>query len=300
MERQRLKQGAVDLAALVARVRAEFPDLAFDRATLNDLGEDHAVVFLDDSWVFRFPRNADVAAHAAMERRLLQALGPRSPVTVPAYDRVSTAGDFGGYRMIAGRELSEALFAGLAAAGQARVLDELGRFLSALHGLDPALAGEQGGLDPVYFVRRYRRRRGRFAKTLSPSLLAAADRFYEDLPGAVSGARRCIIHADLTEDHILLAPGGDRLAGVIDFTDAQLGDPAFDFTFLWAHGDDAAKLAARSYAERAGAAGILARSRWWFVRYRLDQIWWSLNGDRDYDAPAIVESLPALFDALRR
>ena len=43
--------------------------------------------------------------------------------------------------MIAGRELSETLFARLAAGAQARVLGELGRFLRALHGLPPDLAG---------------------------------------------------------------------------------------------------------------------------------------------------------------
>ena len=46
-----------------------------------------------------------MAAHAAIERRLLSALRPVSPVAIPAYDRVSANGDFGGYRMIAGQEL---------------------------------------------------------------------------------------------------------------------------------------------------------------------------------------------------
>jgi aminoglycoside 2''-phosphotransferase len=259
-----MRQGSVDLAALVARIRAEFPDLAFARAKLNDLGEDHAVVFLDEAWVFRFPRNAEVAAHAAMERRLLEALQPVSPIAVPAYDHVSRAGDFGGYRMIAGQELSEALFASLGPAAQARVLDELGRFLSAL----------------------------------TPAQLADADRFYEALPAAVICSERALTHRDLTEDHILLDDSGDRLAGVIDFTDAALGDPAFDFTFLWAYGDDAPARVARSYGDDQTVAGILTRSHWWFARYRLDQIWWSLNGDREYDVAAIARGLPALFESL--
>jgi hypothetical protein len=66
-----LAQGRVDLEALVARIRAEFPDLVFERASLNDFGEDHAVVMLDDAWVFRFPRGAEVVACSERERRLL-------------------------------------------------------------------------------------------------------------------------------------------------------------------------------------------------------------------------------------
>jgi aminoglycoside 2''-phosphotransferase len=294
-----MRQGSIDLAALVARIRAEFPDLAFDRARLNDLGEDHAVVVLDDAWVFRFPRSAEVAAHAATERSLLEALKPVSPIAIPSYDHVSSAGDFGGYPMIAGQDLSETLFASLPAATQARVLDELGRFLRALHSLPPGLAATRASHeDAAHYVRGYRRRRARLAEALTPALLAAADRFYEALPRAVACTQAVVAHRDLTEDHILLAPSGDRLAGVIDFTDAALGDPACDFTFLWAYGDAAPAQVAHSYGAGDRAAGILARSRWRFARYRLDQIWWTLNGDRQYDIAGILRTLPALFEAL--
>jgi len=297
-----LDQGRVDLAALIARIRGEFPDLAFDRAKLNDFGDDHAAVFLDEAWVFRFPRNAEVAAHTATERRLLDALRPVSPIAVPAYERISASGDFGGYRMIAGQDLSEALFASLAANVQARVLDEIGRFLFALHGLPAELVAAGGNAsdgDAARYVGAYRRRRARLAAVLGPDLLAAADRFYAALPGAVATTQAAVTHRDFTEDHILLAPDGERLAGVIDFTDAALGDPACDFTFLWAYGDDAPARVARAYGDEASTAGLLARSRWWFARYRLDQIWWSLNGDREYDVARLVKALPGLFEALR-
>jgi len=298
-----LDQGRVALGALIARIRGEFPALAFDRATLNDFGDDHAAVFLDDTWVFRFPRNVEVAAHAAAERRLLDALRPVSPLAVPAYERVSASGDFGGYRMIAGQELSEALFASLPTAVQARVLDEIGRFLAALHSLPADLVAAGGNAsdgDAARYVGLYRKRRERLAAVLTPELLAAADRFYEALPDAVATTQTAVTHRDFTEDHILLAPGGERLAGVIDFTDAVLGDPAFDFTFLWAYGDDAPARAARAYGGGPSTADILARSRWWFARYRLDQVWWTLNGDREYDIERLIENLPDLFDALNR
>lgn len=296
-----LEQGRVDLGALVARIRGEFPDLAFDRSTLNDFGDDHAVVLLDDLWVFRFPRNAEVAAYAATERRLLEALAPVSPIAVPVYSHVSASGDFGGYRMIAGQDLSEALFAGLAADIQARVLDEIGRFLRALHHLptDLATVERPSHRDAAYYAGAYRHRRTRLAGVLTPAVLAKADRFYETLPGAVACTERIVTHRDLTEDHILLTPGGDRLAGVIDFTDVALGDPAFDFTFLWAYGDEAPARVARAYGDGKSTVEILARSRRWFARYRLDQIWWTLNGDREYDVASLVNDLPVLLEALQ-
>src|ERR1700712_1373658 len=48
-----------DLDALVSRVRAAFPDLAFAKAEIEDRGGDHRVLLLDREYVFRFPRRPD-------------------------------------------------------------------------------------------------------------------------------------------------------------------------------------------------------------------------------------------------
>ena len=85
---------------------------------------------------------------------------------------------------------------------------------------------------------------------------------------------------------------------MIDFTDAGSGDPAFDFTFLWAYGEWAARIAARRYGGGIAPPEIFMRSRWWFARYRIDQLWWELNGARAYDVSKISGELPALLDAL--
>jgi aminoglycoside 2''-phosphotransferase len=297
-----VRQGQVDLARLVERIRAEFPDLPFADATLNDSGEDHAVVLLDDRWVFRFPRSAAAAAYGSTERRLLTALGAVSPIATPSYEQVSRAGDFAGYRMIAGVELTEAVFAALPREAQAGVLDEIGGFLRVLHGLPQALVAQRGGDAPVedapWFAERYRERRDRLAPALGPALLDAADRFYAAFPAAVATPEARAIHRDFSEDHVLFDPVNQRLAGVIDFTDAALGDPAFDFSFLWSYGRWAPARAAETYHFTGDPAALLRRSLWWFTRFRIDQIWWSVSGAREYDVARIVGELPALFDEL--
>jgi aminoglycoside phosphotransferase (APT) family kinase protein len=133
---------------------------------------------------------------------------------------------------------------------------------------------------------------------LGPTLIEGADRFYEALPSAVATNRVAVTHRDFTEDHILLDPIEGRLAGVIDFTDAGLGDPAFDFTCLWAYGRWATEHAALSYRAGADNADMLSRSLWWFTRYRIDQVWWSLSGARDYDVERIRGELEDLFDTI--
>jgi aminoglycoside phosphotransferase (APT) family kinase protein len=41
-----------------------------------------------------------------------------------------------------------------------------------------------------------------------------------------------LVHADLAPEHLLADPVTTRLTGVIDFEDAQIGDPAIDFAGL--------------------------------------------------------------------
>jgi aminoglycoside 2''-phosphotransferase len=297
--------GRVRLAALVKRIRVAFPALSFDHANLNDLGEDHAVVVLDDAWVFRFPRNAQAASYAAGERRLLTRLNQASDIPTPQYHYVSNAGDFGGYRMIAGRELTATVFAELPRESQGHVLDELGGFLAVLHALPPELiAGPDGADGPGWwsgadYARRYRERRPTLAAALPQRLLASADRFFEALPEAVDDAPKVLTHSDLTEDHILLADGGIRLAGLIDFTDARRGDPAFDFACLWAYGDWAPARAATHYQAGAEVDAILRRSLWWYVRYSIDQCWEALIESDPCGVGDIAEQLPVLFAALK-
>jgi aminoglycoside 2''-phosphotransferase len=294
-----IRQGQVDLAELALRIRREFPQLGFSDATLNDLGEDHAVVVLGERWVFRFPRSAAAAAYGVAERRLLAALNTGSPIATPRYEHVSKAGDFAGYQMIAGTPLTEDVLAALTREARERVLAEIGAFLGVLHRLPAELvAGGPGLEDAAWFVQRYAERRQALAEAFGPALAAAADRFYAAFPAAVATSRRAVIHRDFTSDHILFDPDRGRLAGVIDFTDAAVGDPAFDFSWLWAYGAWAPAQAARSYGADADAPGLLRRALWWFTRFRIDQAWWSLSGARACDVAMIKRELAELFASL--
>lgn len=295
-----LRQGKVDLRRLVTRIGAEFPELDLSQARLNDDGADHAVVILGDAWVFRFPRGPEAAGYNAGERRLLAHLNRAAVLATPRYEKVAAAGDFAGYRMIVGEPLSAALFAELSREAQENVLEQLGGFLAVLHAVPPALAASPDGaaVSPPTARQtghRYRRRRARLAETLPSDLRGRIDRFYEALPAAMAGAPTVLLHGDLTEDHILLAPARDRLAGVIDFTDAGPGDPAYDFTFLWAYGERAAAHVAGCYG--AGEP-LLRRSRWEFIRYCVDQLWWNLSGARSYDVTRVLADIRANLEAL--
>ena len=294
-----LQRGNIDVPALAARIRSHFPELSFRKSRLDDSGDDHATLILDEAWVFRFPRNAAVRAWGAHERRLLQHLGPISPLPVPDPIFVSDQEGLAGYRMLPGRPLDREVFAGLPSRVQTRCLEQLGDFLACLHNLPPALGvgGPQAWTGEQH-AARYQRRRERLASAIPGDLLSRMDRFSAALPDAVDHTPKTLIHGDLSRDHILLAPDANGLAGVIDFTDAGLGDPAFDFTCVWDYGEGAPAHLAASYGRSLQIDAMVERSRWWFARYSIDRLWSALGGARGDELPARLGELSATLAAI--
>ncbi|MHB8529468.1 MAG: phosphotransferase, partial [Caulobacteraceae bacterium] len=108
--------------------------------------------------------------------------------------------------------------------------------------------------------------------------------------------REVVTHGDLTDDHILLAPGGERLAGIIDFGDACLADPAHDFAFFFAWGEAGARELARLYDPGGEDGGLINRARRHYVRFRLETLRHKASAER----AAIIAELQEAVDALER
>jgi aminoglycoside phosphotransferase (APT) family kinase protein len=121
------------------------------------------------------------------------------------------------------------------------------------------------------------------------------DRFHEAYL-ARAWPSETIIHGDLREAHLLIDAKAKRLTGVIDFGDAVVGDPAYDFTMLWMLGEWAPSFALDAYGR--ASAGLLERSRWSFVRYATGRLALALSGDRRYVAAELLGSLDRHLGAL--
>jgi aminoglycoside phosphotransferase (APT) family kinase protein len=64
---------------------------------------------------------------------------------------------------------------------------------------------------------------------LDRDLHARAERLFAEVETLV-GFEPALVHADLGAEHLLVRDG--RLAGVIDWGDARVGDPALDYAWL--------------------------------------------------------------------
>lgn len=266
--------------ALEERVRDTFPGLAFTSAQLSEYGEDNLVLILDKTWIVRCPRRVETAGRFVAELQLLEALRDITDVPVPRYAFVAADRSIGAYRMILGAEMTPPVFQLLKPDAQREVLVTLARFLGALHVLpDRTIAQPDGLIQRTWsgeqFAALYRgMRRAKIARVTPPDMMARFDAFHEAFEAVAPGVPR-LAHNDLSDDHILVID--DRLAGVIDFSDAAYGDPAIDFSYFWRLGEWAVDLVFANYPLASEDTGLKSRSHWTFVRFLINQIYY---GDR--------------------
>ena len=182
-----------------------------------DVGYDFEVAIVDDDWVFRFPRRPSVAEALEVEIALLPTLATVLPVDVPVFEHVSRSPLFVGYRLIRGEPLVD------------EDADGVRDFLEALHALD--LSGLP--VERPDWIEAYRRQCAEFERLVLPLLDTDLRRRAQRLLGEAEtlvGFEPALLHADLGPEHLRVRDR--RLAGVIDWSDARIGDPALDYAWL--------------------------------------------------------------------
>jgi aminoglycoside phosphotransferase (APT) family kinase protein len=236
----------LDARSARAAIHAAFPDIRADGLTHLGSGCDFDAFLTPDGWVFRFPKRADYARLLDVERRLLDLVAGVLPprVRVPRIELVAEPGDafprrFVGYRLIEGVG-ADVVTTPL----PARTARAVGEALGAVHGVpeaDARAAGirEMGADDPGH--QQWLDRRTAAAATLrgiDSVVDRALDWLAQQTPTPPLYRGPChLVHHDLAPEHLLVAPGTGELVGIIDWSDAILGDPVRDFAPLAAaHG----------------------------------------------------------------
>lgn len=245
-------------------LRAQHPDLAELPLTPGSGGWDNVMWRLGDALAVRLPRRELGAVSARLEHVWLPELAPALGVPVPAPVRLGDPGE--GYpwawSIVPWFEGQTAADRPLAAGG-ARAL---GRALFALHVPAPPHAP----VSPYRGVPLTER------EDPLPALAALGD---GDVPQPLRrvwaraleaeahapASQRVWIHGDLHARNLLVTAGGG-LAGIIDWGDVGVGDPAVDLSAMWTvldpaqHGPFCA-----GYGPVDGP--LLARARGWALAF---------------------------------
>jgi aminoglycoside 2''-phosphotransferase len=191
---------------------------------------------VEPNWIFRFPRNAEIAGALRREIAVLPDLASRLSIRVPVFERVGELDGrpFVGYRRIEGRALVATDLEGDGSLGVASVLGEL-------HGVPLEVVAPRIAAEPTIeaWRRRYRELHAsaqrRVLPLLPPTLAAALERgFARFLDSQLSTlAAVTPVHYDLGCEHLLVDTRTGRLSGIIDFEELTIGDPAVDFVGLF-------------------------------------------------------------------
>ena len=237
-------------------------------------GWDSETTIVEGRWVDRVPRRPDVARRLLAETRLLPRIAPLLPLDVPVPVVLDEHPLRVRHPIVVGRPCDPAR---LTAADGACV----GEFLRVLHDTPPATYHGTGvptaASARADLLESLEGMRGRVLPLLPPG----RRRDGESLLAAVGApAPTCLVHADLGPEHVLVAddpglrtqaPGRPELSdssagsrdvsrhegqvtGVIDWSDAIVGDPALDLAWT-VHGT------APAFAEAVVASYGASRER---------------------------------------
>jgi len=288
-----------ELARCITRVYPHFP---VGQVLLNTDGQNSTVLVINGEWIFRFPRYEHVLRQMRVETALLHALHGRLPLSIPEPEythlhAVQPGSAFMGYRCIPGQPLWREVFRQINHPEVIQTLaNQLGTFLLSLHttpagilaGLDLERAETQAGTQDLY-----RRIQDKLFPLMSASgRKRAAGHFEPFLADSQNFVFQPVLrHGDFGTSNLIYDRTSGRLNGVIDFSFAALGDPAFDFAGLLSSYGQA--FVERCQASYTGLERMLERVRFYWGTFALEE---ALFGYENGDEAALQAGLAAYQD----
>lgn len=228
-------------------------------------GLENVAYEVDGALVVRFSREPDPVRRAALvehEARLLAAVARVCPLPVP--DPVFAAPELGclAYGKLPGVPLSELPRPGRVEHGTS-IAATLGDLLAVLHAEPVERWSGLVGVDdqpPADWLREAAELHEAVAEQVPPAHRRAVAEFL-DAPPPERGDELVFSHNDLGIEHVLVDPAGWTVTGVIDWSDAALVDPAYDFGLLHRDlGPVALRAALDRYPAGTGVAALVERA----------------------------------------
>ncbi|MGY0694427.1 aminoglycoside phosphotransferase family protein [Virgibacillus sp. FSP13] len=219
-------------------IKNAIPELKINHIQFNQTGWDNDIIVINEDIVFRFPKNNDIARKVQSEAKLMTELNRvKSAVAVPNYktlydDRNQLKCVY--YKYIHGTSLKE--YGPRNLQNKTKNAKVIGEFLSELH----CVKNKVGNFQSVQIYDYWNDLYTSVKEDIFPFLNKIQQQeIHQTFSGFIDLYpkqlfQKSIIHGDLGASNIIYDNQKGLINGIIDFTDAQLGDPAFDFAgFYW-------------------------------------------------------------------
>lgn len=224
---------------MIRFVRRTMPKLTIGMSEVKTNGWDNDILIINKQQVFRFPKTVQIIDQIKNECELLEQLSQKNPVLqIPQYKMIYEGEVLKAvtYPFLNGESLNEHPFDLRKNPENAQLL---GDFLTKLHQI-------KGSHLPSIHTFRYWQslfeslRKKVFSALRDEERQAIEEVFTHFLNNYMAFSyKKAPIHGDLSASNILFDRVENRISGIIDFTDAQMGDPAFDFAGIyWNYGPE--------------------------------------------------------------
>jgi aminoglycoside 2''-phosphotransferase len=207
-------------------------------------GDFCSAYLVNDEWVFRFAKHEKARASLKRECCLLPKIAHRITLSIPspqsAFLEDETNPSFVIYPLLCGDALSQEKYLTLDDAARTRCAEQIAQFLNQLHSTDITLAESCGVLVNAYekqYSELLTRARENLFSILDEPERVFIERVIEDYlaSNGVMDFRPALLHGDFSPGHVIFDERAQRISAIIDFGDVMIGDPAWDF--LWIYED---------------------------------------------------------------
>jgi aminoglycoside phosphotransferase (APT) family kinase protein len=242
---QRVWQPEIVVDEELARelIRGQFPNISVEKIQSLGAGWDNTAFLVDDAYVFRFPRRQIAVPLLERESKALPMIAAKTSVTAvpsPCYfgkPSEQFGWPFAGYRFLPGRT---ACSYSLTETERSALAVPLAKFLRELHSIEVSTArtagvaeDTMGKLSLEKWIPRLRQHLTSFRERGIDMEYTALQNIIDSLQSRLPklGAPH-LVHGDFYLRHLLL-DDNRLLAGVIDWGDVQINDPAVDLCVLY-------------------------------------------------------------------
>ncbi|CAM4331777.1 hypothetical protein BAMA_10760 [Bacillus manliponensis] len=232
-------------------IQQYLPHLQIESFQVETRGWDNIGVIINNEWLFRFPRTEQSRKRIERDGKLLERLHKELDICVPLYNLLhDQRGNVFGcyYKLIDGNFLTKELLHSLEK--QEVVAEQIATFMATLHRVDVAGLNYHREHDEAFWRDHFQNVGQSIFPLLTKHEQEYIHAYFSNIISLVQqqSTAKSIIHGDISYTHILYKNG---LHGVIDFGDACIGDPAYDFYRLYAdYGATFARLVYNYYKEQ--------------------------------------------------
>lgn len=223
-------------------------------ATLNGLQviehgwEQHVIINEPQGLVYRYPRHASAAEKLEDEVNVLADINSQEwPISFPIL--VSHNSVFSTYEYVPGSPLTTDTVASLTEHELERIGHELGQAMSMFHQLESGVVEQKRTKHDTTLLEYYAQK---INSCKGHPLYERAEEAFRRLAGFEGTSEPVVVHGDLHGPNVIIDPDSKRLAGIIDISEMEIGDPHQEFRKVFMTFPDALDSMIASYQASGG------------------------------------------------